>query len=229
MARQPFLPVYTGSSYSIGAGVINERPEFVAAIGRCVAFWSFIEHQMAILLGVILKADNEASIAVFTKLRRGSNQREAIEAAARATLDEPTQKLLGAILKVVRSNEKERNDLVHGHWGILADRTDLALWVENDHHSAWNTKVLNSEDRKVHVGHEELRQRLFVYPLSDIEDAYMRMNETWAILFDFIGYVRGSKTVGYYGAKGAQLYERLSRIPRIQEALGNPGRRQNTP
>ena len=227
MARQPYLPTHAKLTYAIGAGQINERPDFVAAIGRCVAFWSFVEHQMAILFGVILKADNEAAIAVFAKLRRSSHQREAIEAASRVALDDKTNRLLSAIMAYQRSVEKERNDLVHGHWGIFPDRADLAAWIAGDDHSAWNTKVLTSEDRGVYIGHDDLRKKLCVYSIKDLDDLFMRMNELWTIIFDFVGYVRGSAAKGMFGLTGDQLYDHLAPLPRIRETFDRKGPPQN--
>jgi hypothetical protein len=227
LSRQPYLPAFAKCGYSIGAGAINVRPEFVAAIGRCVAFWSFVEHQLAVLLGVVLKAENEAAIAVFAKLRRSSNQKETVEVAARIALDQQTQRLLSAILAVYRSVEAQQNDIVHGCWGVIGDRADLATWVAAEHHSVWNTKVLTSEDKGIHVGHEDLRGRLFVYTLKDLDEIFLSMSELWTILFDFVGYVRGSVAPGMYKLTGAELFGHLSNLPRIKEALAHLDRRRN--
>jgi hypothetical protein len=37
--------------YSIGAGVIGQRPELASLVGQCIAMWTDIELQMALSLG----------------------------------------------------------------------------------------------------------------------------------------------------------------------------------
>src|SRR5689334_5588658 len=86
MARQPFLPQFKKYSYAIGANQLDSRPEFINAIGRCLTFWPYIEHHLAMMLGVLMKADNEASIAVFSAIRMGRTQRDALNTAASVAL-----------------------------------------------------------------------------------------------------------------------------------------------
>jgi hypothetical protein len=74
MPRQPFLPTYKGERSGFMAGMIDHRPDFVAVIGRCITLWPYVEHNLALILGFFLKADNEATIAMFTALRQGGRK-----------------------------------------------------------------------------------------------------------------------------------------------------------
>lgn len=229
MPRKPYLPAYASCRYAIGISQINERPKFVEAIGRCITSWSFVEHHLALLFGVILKAENDAAVAVFSALRRRGNQRDAINTAARHSLDDKTRRLLGGVLAAMQSVEKERNSLVHGQWGIFPDREDIVAWIPSDRHATWNTKVLTSEDKGIHLDHEGLKKALYVYNMQDIDDIFFQINEAWAILFDFTVYVRRSKSKGMFGLTGEQLYDHLCQIPRIRDALARLDRPQNAP
>ena len=63
MPRQPLLPVYKDADLIFGPAHVERKPEFSAAVGRCIMLWSYVEWQMAMLLAAIMKADTEASIA----------------------------------------------------------------------------------------------------------------------------------------------------------------------
>ncbi len=206
MKRQPYLPKYKGEGFDIGARVIEQRPNCVYAIGRCLALWPFVEHHQAMLLGDLLGADDEASIAAFTVIRRGSIQKEVLLAVAEKKLDEKSLGLVTAILKYIASVEKERADIAHGHWGILKNFEDKVLWIEAKDHSPWNIFSRNS---KQHIGHEGLKKHLFVVRIKDIDEVYSRIEEAWKLLFDLKIWLRGGKTKGVYKLAGDELYNFL--------------------
>lgn len=193
MPRQPFLPKHEGDSYSIGWSSIHSRPEFLALIGKCITTWSFVEHQMGILLGVLLRAENDAMVAAYSTLRMGRAQRDALMAAAEATLPSDQFELFRKVLKAVASTEKLRADIAHGHWGILSNDPTAVLWIASKHHSAWNASVLVKQSLNIATdGHEGLKKHLFVYKLQDLQEIYDRIEMVWKILFDFLTLVRGS-------------------------------------
>lgn len=101
MARQPFKPFadkHPGGMIDIGTRAVAQRPELFALVGKCLVSWPHIEAEMALALGALLGADNDAALAVFQILRRSSNQRDAISAAA-GPLD-IDQDLMAAVLNV---------------------------------------------------------------------------------------------------------------------------------
>lgn len=192
----------------LGARVIEERPAFVSAIGRCLTFWPFVEHQQAMLLGHLMKADDESSIAVFTALRQGRAQRDALLAAAEIALRDNARylALLRSVLKVIDRAGSDRADLAHGNWGILSGREDLVLWIESKHHAPWNTLAITSA---VH-DHSELHKRLYVVSLQDIESVYSQIDKAWRLAFDLLVLLRNSAAAGITGLTGESLYDRLT-------------------
>lgn len=222
MPRQPFLPKYEGRSYAIGAKVIEQRPEFVRAIGGCLTLWPFVEHQMAMVLGILLKADNEAAIAVYNVLRTGRTQRDALNAAASTTLSTEMWRAFQAMLSVLETTERECAALAHGHWGVLDDFQDRVLWVESKHHSPWNALVLLGKGQK---GHEGLLPHLYVWTLQDVTEIYEHIEELWKISFDYVLLLRRSYATGIFGPRGDELLRHLCELPRMAEALANLDRR----
>jgi hypothetical protein len=166
-----------------------------------------------------MKADNAATIAVFSAIRTGRTQRDALNAAASLALPADKLNLMRAVLSVVDSVGSERVDIAHGIWGIFDEYQDRVLWIESKHHSPWNTLVITKEMKGEYVGHDELKKNLFVVRLKDIDDVYDRMDECWKITFDLFGLLRNSDATGIYGFKGDQLFSHLCQLPPIAKAL----------
>jgi hypothetical protein len=227
MRRQPFLPAYQTQGYSIGAKIIDDRPDFVAAIGRCLTLWPFVEHQLALILGVLIRAENEASIAVFNALRTGRSQRDALNAAAATTLDPVMLRLFEAMLSVVEAAANSRADLAHGVWGIMPNVPDKVVWVESKFHSPWNTLVLNKETRGEYVGHEPLKQNLCVVSLPDIEEVREQIDETWKITFEFVDMLRNPNLASGFGRGAEERLRGMYELPRIAVAVNRQHRRSN--
>jgi hypothetical protein len=228
MARKPLLPQYQGEPCSIGPQVINQRPEFVAAIGRCAALWGFVEHNLGLLLGVLLRASDEPTIAVFTTLRRFSNQWAAIDAAASKTLTADNLRVLrAASAAVIQPAGKARADLVHGQWGIMSNRADLALWVEATHHSPWNTMAVNLPPGQA-PDFETLKKSLFVYSLPDMDEVYSQILAAWEIVFDTLCAIKNPTLMCKCGVVGAQLFDHLAQRPEIRAVLDRQDRQKET-
>jgi hypothetical protein len=225
MARQPFLPTNKGKGYAIGANQIDALPDFVTAIGRCLTMWPYIEHQMAMILGHLMDARNEATIAVFSAIRTGRTQRDALAVAASVALaDNPkVLKLLTAVLSVINSASESRTTIAHGLWGVLAHRKDRILWVESKHYGPWNTLAIVRDD----VGHEQLQKNLYVWSLGDILEIEDQLKECWEIVFDFYCLL-ANRGAGQCGLAGDQLYDHLCQLPRVAAALDRQDKKQNS-
>lgn len=132
MPRQPFSPIrkrQPGGKVSVGNDIPGRMPELDALIGRCLMIWPPAEAEMALVLGLLLGAENAAAMAVFQSLRRSSSQREAIAEAGKIRLPPSDQDLLNAVLNVHKSIEAERNALAHGHFGMYSELKDSLLWM----------------------------------------------------------------------------------------------------
>ena len=79
--------------------------------------WPNLEMQMAMLLALLLKAETDATLAVYLSLRRSTSRYDAISAAANVSLDRLGCEYILASLKVIQSAEGERNALAHAVWG----------------------------------------------------------------------------------------------------------------
>jgi hypothetical protein len=201
----------------------------IAAIGRCLTFWPQIEESMARLLGVLLGAKTEATVAVYLTLSAGRARQNAMVAAGTEILDEPSFELLQAILLVHRSAEKQRNDLAHGSYGTHAKIPDGVLWIESKHSAKWHLSVWQKDEAQSRTGkeHAELAKLMFVYTKTDVEKIYEEMMSVWDILFQFTNYLRQMDSSRHPSRD--ELYRQLCSEPRIRQALLQVGARKSKP
>ena len=108
MPRQPLLPTFKDKKLVFGPAHIQRKPEIAAAVGRCIMLWSYVEWQMAMLLAVVMKADSEASIAIFLTLRNARAQRDVLVAAADMTLSEEDREIFDAVMLLYGSLQAQK-------------------------------------------------------------------------------------------------------------------------
>lgn len=216
MPRQPYLPTHQHLRYSVGALVLKERPELCARIGKIVAIWGQVDNEMGNLLGILLGTQSEAALEVFLSLRRSSNQRDALQAAARVKLADQDLETFDAILKVYGSLESQRNALAHGCFGICPDDESILFWIDIKHHVHFQVEVLSKEgtgqiedDR-----HKRLKEKMFVYRLPDLDSLYEETELFWWATFYFNGYLREPTNAGRIAE-----HDKLRAFPAIKAEL----------
>lgn len=135
MRRQPFLPTYEGSSLQIGASLIERIPRLAEVVGRIAINWSGVEVQLSLVLGSMLGVENAAAVAVFLSLRNHRAQRDALRAAADKTLTDEDREILEAILARHEELDGQRNNVVHGIWGLSEATPDGIVWSSQQSHA----------------------------------------------------------------------------------------------
>lgn len=162
MTRQPFVQVTRknrAGTLDIGARSLGQHPELENIVAHCVMAWPHVEIEMAMILGHLIGAKDDATLAVFHNLRRSMSQREAIMEAAKIVLNDRDLELLSAILNVHKSVESERNALCHGHFGTSSEVPDGLIWTStSDYVSVKSAFSLRPEKKP---------------PLEDIEALYL--------------------------------------------------------
>ena len=173
VAPQPYLPTFKKYHYVIGANQVQARPLLSAKITECVSLWSYVENEIGGLFGILLETESQAAQAVFTVLRRWSNQRAAIDAAANQRLNGNDLHAYKALIAEYGSLETQRNSLVHGCFGICPENDDLLFVIALEHHMLWQTDILSKHKRKLPIAepHRGLQERLTVYRLKDLESS----------------------------------------------------------
>jgi hypothetical protein len=224
MPRQPLPRKYHAPDWDMGPQAFSKRPKHAAIIGRCLAMWSSAELQMAILLSVLLKAeDTDAAIAVYMVLRRSTPRYEAITVAGNFTLDQRDREVLGAVLHIYQTAEAERNALAHGCFGIHQSMPNSVLWAEPTSMAHYVVEMLRHESI---VGalppleeHRIFAKKISHYTDKALEAIFDQINIARRVVFDLIVYLRtaSDKHVNQHGRD--LLYDQLCNSAPIRKAL----------
>ena len=196
--------------------MLKERPAFCASIGNCIAIWTHVDSEMGNLFGVLLGTDSEAALEVFLTLRRSSNQREALQAAAKFALSGNELIAFQSIFSIYKYLEIQRNDLAHGCFGICPEDSSILFWIEVKHHVHFQMEVLSRES-KGHFAldrHARLKDHMFVYRDKDLQVLYDEMEQFWWTIFYFNGYLRDPNNTGR-----KDEFTRICDFPRMRNEM----------
>ena len=156
--------------------------------------WSYIDWQMAVLLAALMKANSEASVAIFLTLRNARAQREVLVAAADMTLKGPDRKIFDAIMLVYGSLQSQRADIAHGIFGYFSPEEDDATpWIETKNLSKdWIERFHKPKPANAaKQADEKLAQKrsTYIYKLSDLERLETEIVQLWSVAFAFTSYL----------------------------------------
>jgi hypothetical protein len=147
---------------------------------------------MGCIFGHLLGNQSEATLQVFMTLRRSSNQREALEVAAKHSLPPEVKDAFAALMSLYKRFESERNDLAHGCFGVVTEREDILLWtaLKDLVHFLHDNVVGEKSGTHRADTHELLKKNMYVYTLASLERLYEEMKEVWTAAFHLDGYLR---------------------------------------
>jgi hypothetical protein len=220
MPRQPLLYVRPKAKYRFAANALGERPELAALIGECIAVWSRVEAQVAVLLSAIMKAETAISAAVFLSIRNSRAQREAVTAAAEIGLTGRELEMFSAIAIVYQSLDSQRTDLAHGIFAISEDLPDALLWSDSKDFAKYNLDFWMELSTQINPltplqVEETVRPALFVYRKEDLIQLRDEIEEFWLAVFLFGQYLRRPIKLDM----DEQQFQDLYTLPQIQRAL----------
>jgi hypothetical protein len=219
MTRQPFLRARPNAHYYINQNCMADRPAMAAIIAQCLTLWSQIEVEVSLILAVLLDTRSDAAVAVYLSMQNARSKRDALSSAANVSLTGENLELFKAVMNIHKSSGGERNDLAHGIFGIVSDTSDELIWCPSTKFAAWmtraNQKAWNLESDP--DPHAPLRNELFVYTKSDLEQMFKRFSFVYDVvtrLHMALSPVQGSADFGRTW---------LLAQPKIQAELGRTG------
>jgi hypothetical protein len=128
---QPLSRVKPGATARQRPSVLDHLPaKYAQLVAGIFSNWSLIEHRLGILLVRILGANAEPALAMFATLEAQHLQLRAIEAAAKAALEEKEYDVFKATMSVARSVQTPRNQLAHWVWAHCPELPDALLLAE---------------------------------------------------------------------------------------------------
>jgi hypothetical protein len=195
---QPFLPKFSRKRYVVGPEALKDRPKLASATGRCISTWSWVDNEIGGLFGILLGTDSPSAYAAFLILRRWSNQRDVLDAVANEKLAGDEIAVYQALITEYGGLEAERNRLAHSCFGNCPDDDNLLFTVDVKHHVRWQAEILPKHAKGIIPSdpHAGLKEKMYVYRLSELETLHGHMEQLWWDVFYFNGYLRASGNSG---------------------------------
>lgn len=219
MPRQPLkrvIPLIDRPFLYFGIACPDHRPELTEKISRILLAWPHVESHMGVVLGLLLGADSAAALSVYEILRRSSNQRDAIEAAAKFKLQSRDIELLSAVLNAHRSIEQERNAFTHGHIGWTGALPNAILWITAADYMRFSVQIYHGGLDPRAEGYDTIVDRAFVYTETDIIQINDDVKSIWRVWIDLNAYL-ASFTL--FQTSNDAEYDRLCGLPRVAQEL----------
>jgi hypothetical protein len=183
--------------YDFGHASWNARPEHVSKIAQCMMLWTRAEVNLAALLAALLRSDADASIAVYSTLRRASPRQEALRVASEHMLNDESHLLVRALLRHIQSVEGQRNDLAHGMWGTTPEIEDGLIWISQQEMSLVFVELLKNPYSRGPTNNDaatkKIMQNTFVYRLADLEEIESSITTLIRIINEFRGCIAFAK------------------------------------
>jgi hypothetical protein len=204
-------------------------------VGRCIMLFSYVDWQMALVLAAIMKADSEASVAIFLTLRNARAQRDVLIAASEMALFDDDKEAFVAILTVYQSLQAQRADIAHGLFGLAPETENEAAWIETkDLSKHWidifhrpgtllSDLGLNSAEKEQRE-QERLMQRSSVYKVTDLAQLARDIKELWEAGSHFYAHLRYGRT-----ELGSEAFQKLCSVPQIARELARIRDLKNKP
>lgn len=114
---------------TFGPDRIAQRPELAVKISQIANAWAVLEANMGACLGVLMRADPKAAIAMLSKVQTATAKSQAIREVGKAVLSDPDLKQLKELLKKFDAIGKRRNVVVHGMWGTTPEWPEHLVWA----------------------------------------------------------------------------------------------------
>jgi hypothetical protein len=128
---QPLSRVKPGATVRQRPMILDHLPaKYAQLVAGIFSTWSLVEYRLSILLVRILGADAEPALAIFATLDAQHLRFKALEAAAKAALEEREYDVFKATINVARSVQTPRNQLAHWVWAHSPELPDALLVAE---------------------------------------------------------------------------------------------------
>lgn len=218
MPRQPLSYVRRDAETLFLTNALERRPELAVLIAQCIATWSEVEAQMALLLSAIMKAHERPAAAVFLSIRNARAQREAMVAAAESELDGRELEMFRAIMIVYQALEAQRSDLAHGIFAISDDLPDSIVWMHAKDYVFGALETITGLLReRPPVVRGARKEAEFVYRKGDLESLRNQIMELAGAIFSLTIFLHVPRNMSVEAAETE--FQRLYTSPQIQQAL----------
>jgi hypothetical protein len=172
------------------AETIMQRPHLAKHIALISALWNQIDSTLASLLTALLGTEARVGMTMYFAIQADTPKRAVLDAIASMRMTTAEKSELQTILLDVSKRVGERNDVIHGAWGISPMYPDKLLWC--DPRDATRALVGFAEFGRRLADFDtwagtliELQKRMLVYEERDFINIEQRLTATANKLQEF--------------------------------------------
>ncbi|SIT59296.1 hypothetical protein BQ8794_70226 [Mesorhizobium prunaredense] len=169
--------------------VLADHPTLSPYIAQVVAISSMIEHQWAIMLCYIAKADPRAAVVMHRALNSTAAQMAAFEAVAAVRLSDDSKLLHEAVKMATKGYTRIRNEFCHHLWADTIQSPDVLLLIDpivtTDFMADMEEPVELTQQHRSEKRSSFQRSKIMVYNEKDLEAARTKMSNALLIIRGF--------------------------------------------
>lgn len=132
----------------VGTGTLASRPALALAAMECIATWSHVENFMFDFYADLAGGVKSDAAAIYFAISGAGPKQEIARTLAKRRLDPPNLELFGALTKLAKSGQKERDRLAHWIWGTASGLPNALLLADprDEAHSSETILVYTQQD-----------------------------------------------------------------------------------
>ena len=139
---------------NITANSLAERPKHASRIGRCLALWPEVEHQLALTLAQLLGTHLTGAASVYASFPCASMRDDMLNRSAKTVLNHNDMVMFKAVIALVKSAERDKDRLASSLFGHTDDDPSVILLISPADHVPFAMKTITD------TGNENLLFRL---------------------------------------------------------------------
>jgi len=189
MPAQPASNIKWNENYFFGSDTLISKSAHGAIVAAVIAGWSATEAHLGRTFATLIGAKQPVTMRMYAAARSFEVQSDLLKAAVDEILSKRDADLFDAALAVLRKTVRYRNQFAHWIWGASADPSvDALLLVEP--RTFWHlTAAQIKYGKRNRLGYFESlfsqprlrREDIWVYRLSDLEEAHEHINRAFRI------------------------------------------------
>lgn len=192
--------------FQFSPDAILQRPKLAPHIGVISQYWNEIDARIGVMLAAVLGSEAKLGIAIYYAITNDGAKRAALDAIARQKLLPNQREEFQKILSEIGQRYGDRNQVVHGAWGISNEYPNALLLADIKETMALHADMValsrpgrkkDRDQRKLDYQNSLMRwtEQDFLQTEERLEEAYTKLYEFTAPIIDrgFEGGMRSAR------------------------------------
>lgn len=185
---------------TFGPDRIAQRPELAVKISQIANAWAVLEAHVGTCLGVLMRAEPKAAIAMLSKVQTATAKSQAIRELGKAVLSDAELEQLKDLLKRFEAIGKRRNAVVHGMWGTTPEWPEHLVWAPPE--VTTNTVLGLWQEHLAGKGEEYLEQQKKLFVVWSAPRFDELFDDIQELITDLVRFVSHQQMTSFIGRMG---------------------------